>query len=93
MLPIISIEFIYKSTTYYALIREKLNVPEKQYHITVMNGDLEKLLYGHHIILDKDGLLTSSTVIVDPAVAELKKCIINALSHYFTENKMEAIVD
>jgi hypothetical protein len=93
MLPIISIEFVYKTTTYYALIREKLNVPEKQYHITVMNGDLEKLLYGHHIILDKDGSLTSSTIITDPAVAELKECIINALSHYFMENKMEAVAD
>lgn len=83
----ISIAFTYKSRTYYALIRAKIIGEEKYYHITVMNGDLETLLYGHHIIIEENGVLKSPEM-VNSEVAELKQSIIDAFSQYLKENDL-----
>jgi hypothetical protein len=52
---IISLEFIYRSRLYYALIRTKEDGENRLHSVTIMNGDLERLLYGNHIIVEKDG--------------------------------------
>lgn len=88
-MEIMSLEFSYRSKTYYALIRTKIINREKQYHITVMNGELERLLYGHHIIAPKRNsfLHVANEDIPVPEVIELKQCIIEALWRYLGINQ------
>jgi hypothetical protein len=75
----ISLEFTYRSKTYFALVRTKINEKKISYVVTVMNGDLERLLYGHHKIVDENGVLLSDRDISDGRVMELKECITRAL--------------
>lgn len=49
--------FEYNNTIDYCLVRYKAKEDFNEYTITVMNGELEKLLFGHHIIAEKDGYL------------------------------------
>lgn len=76
---IISLEFIYQSKPYYALIRTKEYKGDKLHHITVMNGDLERKLYGNHVIIEKDGVFQPAEEILNKEIAELKQSIIDAL--------------
>jgi hypothetical protein len=78
----ISLEFTYRSKTYYALIRTKMNEKKISYVVTVMNGELERLLYGHHKIVDENGVLLSDRDISDGRVMELKECITRALCEH-----------
>jgi hypothetical protein len=64
---------------YYALIRTKEDGDKRLHSITIMNGDLEQLLYGNHIIMEKDGCFQSVLPIVNKQISELKQSIINAL--------------
>jgi hypothetical protein len=50
-----------------------------------MNGDLERLLYGHHIISPKERNLYGTEGIANTEIIELKQCIANALWHYLEE--------
>ena len=75
----ISLEFMYKSRTYYALVRTKIDRMEKKYVITIMNGALEKLLYGQHVIKEEAGELISDSNTTDERIAELKESIFDAL--------------
>jgi hypothetical protein len=77
---ITSLEFSYKSKMYYALVRTKPHERGKMHSITIMNGDLERLLYGHHVIIEKEGLFVSVSETTNKEIIELKQCIINALS-------------
>jgi hypothetical protein len=47
-----------------------------------MNGDLERLLYGNHIIVEKDGCFKSALPIMNEQIGELKQSIISALCKY-----------
>lgn len=87
-MDILSLEFEYKSNLYRALVRTKILPQEKQYHITVMNGDLEKMLYGHHIISGQKDLRPEEQL--SPEVAELKQCIARALENHLQRNGMMA---
>lgn len=49
--------FEYNNNTEYCLVRYKKKSESNEYAITIMNGELEKLLFGHHIITEKDGFL------------------------------------
>jgi hypothetical protein len=88
---ILSLEFTYRSKTYYALVRTKMMGQEKQHHLTIMNGDLEMILYGHHVVIEEDGELRSATEIQHPEVALLKKCVIEALYNYMQANGLLTI--
>jgi len=79
---IISLEFTYRSRMYYALIRTKEDGETRLHSITVMNGDLERLLYGNHIIMEKEGCFQSALPIANRQIGELKQSIINALCSY-----------
>ena len=75
---IISLEFTYRSKSYYALIRTKEHKGEKFHSVTIMNGDLERKLYGYHTIIEKDGVFQSDEEIIDKEIAELKQSITGA---------------
>lgn len=54
----ISLEFVYRSHTYYALVRKRFSRVDSHYHVTIMNSDLHSLLYGHDIlVVDQRGEL------------------------------------
>ena len=62
------------------MVKEKENATE--YHITVMNGDLEKLLYGNHIITEVDGQVQIDSPIENNEQLYLKFQIEEALSRH-----------
>ncbi|MBS1563402.1 MAG: hypothetical protein JST39_03390 [Bacteroidetes bacterium] len=78
---LLPLKFEYRGTGYETLLRikEKDNVTE--YHITVMNGELEKMLYGHHVLVLENGSLQCG-VAPDAETALLKNSIAEALSHW-----------
>ena len=49
--------FEYNNTIDYCLVRYKTKEDRNEYAITVMNGELEKLLFGNHLIAERDGHL------------------------------------
>lgn len=74
-----SVTFNYRKSQYEALIRVvKQKENRKQYRITVMNGELEVLLYGHHFFNEEDGKLDLSTTGLPDGIAELKTIITQA---------------
>lgn len=76
----LSLEFMFRSKTYYALVRTKLNDNEKYHYVTVMNGDLERLLYGYHIIIEKeDGEFCPASEVPGVEIADLQACVLHAL--------------
>jgi hypothetical protein len=88
MIKLLSIEFEYRKTFYYALIRVKQNT-YREYHVTVMNGALEQLLYGSHIILEVNGRLQVDLPAEHNEQGKLKLAIAHALREYLkNENDM-----
>jgi hypothetical protein len=87
----LSVQFEYAGEKFYSLIRKKKKINCIEYHITVMNGELEKLLYGNHIIKQVNGILQAESLSPDKKIAELKQCITKALQKYlFSQQAMEA---
>lgn len=62
MTDILSLPFEYKQRTYTALIAVKKDKDHKEYRVTITNGELEKLLFGHHIIIEKEVAASSSLI-------------------------------
>jgi len=79
---IISLEFKYHSRMYYALIRTKEDRDMRLHSITIMNGDLERLLYGNHVIVEKEGCFQSALPVMNKQIGDLKQSIINALCRH-----------
>jgi hypothetical protein len=84
MSQIISIEFEYRQTTYFALVRIKEKETGIEYHITVMNGPLERKLYGNHIFKEADGQLLIDPV-KEPEIGQLRSAIGIALSRHYNK--------
>jgi hypothetical protein len=74
------VEFAYRSKTYFALIRTKTNRHEKRHYVTILNGELEQVLYGHHIIIDNGAVLNSPEEILNAHILELNQSVSDALS-------------
>ena len=82
MATIMSLGFEYKGKEYYSLIRVKERNEKTEYHITVMNGELERLLYGNHIINLVNGELDLEEIREDSEQCKLKKQIAEALNKH-----------
>ena len=78
----LSVSFEFEGGNYYSLIRKKRKGNVIQYCITIMNGELERLLYGNHIITEIDGMLQLEKVVEDPRRAALKQAVTKALQRY-----------
>ena len=61
MIKFLIVGFEFCENVYYSLIWCKKKKDCNEYKITVMNGDLEKLLYGNHIIKEENGCLQLGT--------------------------------
>ncbi|MBB1286380.1 hypothetical protein HRH25_18495 [Flavisolibacter sp. BT320] len=53
--------FEYSNAIHYCLIRYKAQTKHNEYAITIMNGELEKVLFGQHVIFERDGFLFLET--------------------------------
>jgi hypothetical protein len=85
----LSVEFVFDGATYHSLIRKKKKINCIEYHITVMNGKLEKLLYGNHVIKQVNGILVSDCASDDKKLVQLKQIITRALQeHISPENNL-----
>jgi hypothetical protein len=77
-----SISFNYRESQYEALIRVvKQKEDRKEYRITIMNGELEVLLYGHHLLKEENGKLDFSTNGIPENIIELKTIIAKAFAN------------
>jgi hypothetical protein len=74
-----SVSFEFEGNNYLSLIRKKQKGNTTQYCITIMNGELEKLLFGNHVITEVDGVLQIDNAITDPRQAALKMAVSRAL--------------
>lgn len=79
----LTLKFEYQDIGYEALIRVKTKETGTEYHITIMNGELEKVLYGHHIITEENGSLQAG-VIPDAETAHLKNKVMEALDEWLS---------
>lgn len=79
MFHFITIDFEYGKKMYRSLIRSKKFRSHREHAITIMNGELEKQLFGNHIIKEKDGCLQIE-VSENGEQQMLKKRIARALS-------------
>lgn len=51
------VAFVFCEKVYHSLVMIKKKEKYKVYQITVMNGELEKLLHGNHVITEINGCL------------------------------------
>ena len=75
----LSIKFDFRAREYCALVRMKEREAKIEYHITIMNGELERLLYGNHVLVPESGLFKSE-LSPDTDVGRLKCIIAEALN-------------
>ena len=75
----LSVPFEFEGASYHALVRKKKRISYTEYQITVMNGKLEKLLFGNHIVKQINGCLHAECSSSDKKLVELKQCITRAL--------------
>jgi hypothetical protein len=76
---ILLVEFAYRTKTYFALIRTKTHKLRRRHYVTILNGELEQLFYGHHIIIDNEGVLNSAEEILNADILELNQSVAEAL--------------
>ena len=75
----LSVCFQFEETEHYSLIRKKNKPGHIEFCITIMNGKLEKLLYGNHIIKQVDGRLQIDDIIPSDKQSQLKLAVAKAL--------------
>lgn len=80
MTDMFSIPFEYKNQSYTALVATKENPLSKEYRITIMNGELEQLLYGYHIFSSSNGKIFQENVSEDVTITELQNILILSLA-------------
>lgn len=87
----LSVAFEFEGEQHNTLIRKKSKIGSTEYHITVMNGDLEKLLYGNHIIKETGGVFQADYTTEDTKMLQLKKAITKALQQYLAREDTAAV--
>ena len=78
----LSIEFNYKNEVYSALVRCKVQQDQHLFQITIMNGELEKMLFGNHQFLANDKRLEVVLECNDEVITELQAAVAAGLLAY-----------
>jgi|GEM_PF-1362524 len=90
----LSLNFEFEGNDYFCLIRKKKKgAGIVEYLITVMNGKLERLLYGNHIITEINGQLQIDNVVQNQKQAALKLTITKALHKYLVNHRAQEAAD
>jgi hypothetical protein len=88
MNKLLSVEFMYGSNTYYALVRLKQVEDWKEFYITIMDGHLEEFVGKEIYLMEKDGKLLN----VYDQTNESGK-ILTAISHAINRRLSEGSFD
>ena len=86
MSNILSMNFKYNNSIFDVLVRLKENGTKREYYVTIMNGELEKLLFGSHIFVEVDGHLQIADGHYSEEVLRLRSIIGEALSTYLNQS-------
>ncbi len=87
----IAVPFEFKSKQYCSLVRVKSRQGHTEFHVTIMNGDLERNFYGNHIYRYSDGVLEAHNRADDPQLSELQARIAWAIMDYLGHNTPEDV--
>ncbi len=84
---ILSLKFEFNGEDYYALLRVKQKESWIEYHVTVMRGELEKILYGSHVLIETNGKVQVDDSVNETQEGRLRNQIIKALQLHLDTNK------
>jgi hypothetical protein len=87
----LSVEFEFEGTHYNSLVRKKKLNNSFEYHVTIMDGELEKMLYGNHIIRQVNGTLLDECDSADKKVVDLKRTVTKALQKHIAAQESAAM--
>lgn len=79
---LINIGFEFNGVFYYTLIHMRPKDGWNEYVVTVMNGKLERLLYGNHVIKEINGQVIEDVTAENTEQKRLKVEIAKALNEY-----------
>ena len=82
-MKMVAVPFLYKEQEYFSLVRVKPRWECIKLEVTIMNGDLERVFYGHHVFTSDGKDVKCDCQPVDSNVRELHSCILSALDYYF----------
>lgn len=85
-LNMIAVPFEFRSKDYCSLVRVKRLQGFTEFHVTIMNGDLERVLYGSHIYRLEEGVLQAYSQSDDQSITELQEKIGWAIMDYLARN-------
>lgn len=88
----IPIKFYFRGNSHHCIIRRRDKGDHTEYAITTINGDLERLLFDHHIIKEVNGLLQIDLPSQNPNLARLKCAITYGLSEYLKSDEKRLLV-
>ncbi len=93
MNKVITINFDFLEDIYYFLASYKITDDQRGYYSTLMDSNLETLLYGDHLIKEQNGYLQIE-IVENSEHESLKLKITEALSEFLkgTHTKMENLV-
>lgn len=87
MPKMLSLGFEFGETHYSFLAQVKEKDNRTEYHITVMNGELEKVLYGNHVIFEINGQLQVEGPSENNKQLALKNQIAESLNQYLKRHQ------
>lgn len=85
----IALPFDFKNREYCSLIRIKQVPDGQEFHVTVMNGDLERALYGHHIFVLENGVLQASSIAEDQDLCLLQEKLAWEILNHVSQQHQE----
>ncbi|HVK46263.1 MAG TPA: hypothetical protein VM488_00435 [Pseudobacter sp.] len=80
MTDMLVFSFRYKERFYKAIANLWQKSTKGLYRITVMNGDLERMLFGNNIVSLKEGRFMTAEASAEPEIKQLQEALVIALN-------------
>lgn len=78
----IALEFEFKQHRYEAVVRIKPGKTGREYHVTILDWQLERLLYGNEVISETNGAIEANVCPENAEQSELKITIATRLAKH-----------
>ena len=85
----IAVPFEFKDKEYCSLVRIKTTPHGREFHVTIMNGDLERALYGHHVFVFEDGVLHARSMAENHDLCSLQEKIAWEILNHVSQHREE----
>lgn len=85
----IALPFEFKDKEYCSLIRIKKAPEGYEFHVTIMNGDLERALYGYHIFVLENGVLQARSIAEDRDLCLLQEKLAWEILNHVSQQQQE----